>query len=664
MIYRSDDSNSVKAALSANLAAASSVLDTMETASDRLLAGLNTGELSGKGYSAVGALFAEIIAPCIAAAAREIDAIRGDLDRYIWEDSKVSRYGVLKEAELTTQLTAATKQRDATERLIEITDRAATLPIAVPGWSDAMEVKSRQLELVLAQLEKDIREIEERLTALHAFASATRGLFQDSTARLASAIGDTVALLHQLDGTGGFTISGVGAGAGLAARRRLLGYLSALSSKDWASATPAELSSLLKDLSPSQMKTVLAAHPELLQRFWDNPPAPEKTAAWWKKLDAKQRTEWAKAVPRLIGNLDGVPPRVRSDANRTCLVADLKDAKKRLSDAKADPGLTSSIDGIRQLALSRLAAAQQLAETLSRIDIAYGKGPTGNPPRELYVYQPGERTKVAISTGLLETADHISVVVPGMGTTANDIGQYGNAARDMRQQQWKASGVDPSKIAVLSWLDYDPPGSLDVLGVIQNDLAKEGAERLASTLRGLTAVKDWPANAAGLSVVAHSYGTNVATLALTKTSVSVGQVVLLGSAGIAGSVPSAAALHVPAGEVYAAEGVRDEWAATGRLLSGRTDPTSPGFGAHTFTAESTTLDGVELKGITKHGPFGNDPRDPDSYSYLDNLTSAQYATAMATMGRGQEIPAGGAPQDRATLPNPQPLPSPTPLGAR
>nr|WP_246298258.1 alpha/beta hydrolase [Leifsonia soli] len=412
------------------------------------------------------------------------------------------------------------------------------------------------------------------------------------------------------------------------------------------------------------MKTVLAAHPELLQRFWDNPPAPEKTAAWWKKLDAKQRTEWAKAVPRLIGNLDGVPPRVRSDANRTCLVADLKDAKKRLSDAKADPGLTSSIGGIRQLALSRLAEAQQLTETLSRINKAYGKGPTGDPPRELYVYQPGERTKVAISTGLLETADHISVVVPGMGTTARDIVQYANAAKDMRKQQSRASGVDPSEIAVLSWLDYDPPGQADVWGVLNDDLAKAGAQRLGNTLRGLTAVKQWPANAIGLSVIAHSYGTNVATQALTQNAVTAGHVVLLGSAGIAGTIPSAAALHVPGGEVYAAEGVQDEWAKWGRANPGRVDPTSPGFGAHTFTAEDTVLDGVELKGITQHGPFGNSPETPDSYSYLDNRTSAQYGTAMATMGRGQEIPSGGTPLDREKVPHPEPLPSPIPPGGR
>ena len=667
LTYDSGDSGSVKSALSGNLRTARSVLGAAESATDRLIAALGTGELSGKGYSAVDALFSQIIAPCLSDAKSEIDDIQRELDTFTFEDSKISRYGVLKEDELNIQLVATRAQRDATGSLREANRAAANTLIAVPMLGDALRAVDSRLELVLTQLENDIRDLEDKLHALRSFHAATRGLFRDSLEKLAAATRDTVALLKRLNDTeGGVALVGdLSAGLGaFASRRKALQYIAGLgSSKDWTSATPGELSSLLSDLSPTQMRTMLAAHPELLQRFWDHPPAPEKTGAWWNTLDAKQRAEWAKSVPRLIGNLDGVPPRVRSDANRQCLTDDLAAAKKRLKAAKADPELGSPFDGVRQSALNRLAAAEKMAETLSRIDKAYGAGPTGAPPHELYVFQPGERTKVAVSTGLLETAEHISVLVPGMGTTAKDIGHYGDAARDMQQQQWQASGVPPDKIAVLSWLDYDPPGSTDVWGVTHDDLAKAGAERLGNTLRGLTAVKDWPSQAAGLSVIAHSYGTNVATIALTQKEVSAGHVVLLGSAGVATEVSSAAALHVPGGEVFAAEGVKDEWAGIGQFLSGRTDPTHPGFGAHAFSAENTVLDGITLEGITKHGPFGNSQKTPDSYSYLDNLTSAQYGTAMATMGRGQDVPVSGTPIDRGKLPNPEPRPTPTPHGA-
>jgi pimeloyl-ACP methyl ester carboxylesterase len=606
-----------------------------------------------------------VVLPTIAATKTALGGIQKELETYSSEDEKVNRFGVLKEDELNIQLIATTAQRDATKRLIEANTAAADAMTAVPGLGDALRVLNSRLEMVLAQLESDIRDLTERLHLLRAFDAATRGLFTDSLDKLTSATGENIALLAQLNDAGSRSTltDGLSADA-VTANTNALAYLTGLSkAKDWSAATPNELAALLNEMSPSQMKRLIAAHPELLQRFWDHPPAPENTATWWKKLDTEQQKEWAKAVPRLVGNLDGVPPRVRSDANRLCLTADLAAAKKRLQEAKTDPYLVSLITAVQEQALKRLADAQRRADTLSRIDIAYGEGPTGNPPRELYVYQPSEHTKVAISTGLLEVADHISVVVPGMGTTADDIGQYGNAAKDLRQQQSKASGVDRSRIAVLSWLDYDPPGSLDIWGVTHDDLAKAGAERLGNTLRGLTAVKDWPANADGLSVVAHSYGTNVAALALTQTDVSTGHVVLLGSAGVSSSIPSAAALHVPGGEVYAAQGAQDEWAGLGQFLSGRTDPTNPRFGAHPFSAETGILDGHTLNGITKHGPFGNSPKNPDAYSYLDNLTSAQYATAMATMGRGQEIPIDGTLQDRSTLPNPQPLPSPTPPGS-
>lgn len=277
--YDSDDSNTMKTALSANLATASAVLVTVESASDRLVTGLGTGELSGMGYSAVNALFAWIIAPCITRAKGELDAIRGELDTYVLADSKVSRYGVLAEDALHTQLIATRNQRDATEQLIEFNISAGDLIVAAPGLSGALQLRNAQLELVLNQLENDLRDLDARLGALRAFASATQGLFRDGVTRLEAAISETVALLEQLGPTNGG--SRVAGGVAVAARKKMLDFLGRLgASKDWATATPGELSSLLNDLSPSQMRTMLEAHPELLQRFWDHPPAPEKAAAW------------------------------------------------------------------------------------------------------------------------------------------------------------------------------------------------------------------------------------------------------------------------------------------------------------------------------------------------------------------------------------------------
>jgi hypothetical protein len=223
--YDSGESASVKNALTANLAAALSGLNSTDRACTRLMAALGDGELSGKGYSAVDELFAQVIAPSIARAKDEMASIRDDLEVFTHEDSKVSRYGVLKEDELNTQLTATKNQRDATERQIEANTDAAA---AMPGLSEAMLAKNRQLELVLAQLENDIRDLEAKLHALRAFAAGTRGLFLDSLESLAAATGDTIALLKQLNETQiGFSFVGDAAGGlgALATRRLILDHL-------------------------------------------------------------------------------------------------------------------------------------------------------------------------------------------------------------------------------------------------------------------------------------------------------------------------------------------------------------------------------------------------------------------------------------------------------
>lgn len=180
LIYDSGESDWVKSALSGNLATASSALDATERASTRLVAALGTGELSGEAYTAVDGLFAQVVMPSLSDAKRELGAIQSDLDRYTNADANVSRYGVLKEAELNIQLTATKIQRDATERFIAANTAAANAVIAVPGLSDAVRAVNSGLEMVLNQLENDLRELEDRLRALREFDAATRGLFQSS----------------------------------------------------------------------------------------------------------------------------------------------------------------------------------------------------------------------------------------------------------------------------------------------------------------------------------------------------------------------------------------------------------------------------------------------------------------------------------------------------
>ena len=399
---------------------------------------------------------------------------------------------------------------------------------------------------------------------------------------------------------------------------------------------------LLRDLrrmSPAELQSYAAAHPGLLARLLDLGPA--SVAAWWRGLDDATRSRLAQNLPRVIGNLDGVDARTRSEVNARMLTNDIADAEKRRDDARKL--LESSDPGTRAAARAIVEREEKLLAELNTIRRAFGGGPDGTPPHQLYAYQPGDRTKVALSTGLIDDADHISLIVPGMGTTAGDVGRYGIASATLREQQSFVSGVDLSKVAVIAWLDYDPPGPLDVVGVARNELAQAGADRLGNTLQGLQGIQEWGEHPSGLSVVAHSYGTNVAAIALARPGVSAGNVVLLGSAGVSGGAPAAAGLHVPLGGVFATQANADEWAPLGQVISARADPTNPDYGAHVFTSEQANIDGKQFAGVGKHGPFG--PKEVPSY--LDGLSSAHYATAKATMGRGDELPYEGTPDDRS-----------------
>lgn len=215
LIYDAGDSAALAGALSANLTTATAVLDATDSACAQLGEALAGGELSGKGYSAVDMLFAQIIRPSVVDARSEIDAIRKDLERYSQADSFVAPFGVLKEDELNTQLTATRAQREATERQIEAHRTAAAASSTVPALAPALEAGNAQLELVLGQLDATVRDLEGRLQALHDFAARTAGLFVDRLVNLAAATGDTVSLLDQLRGSLVFGSVGTGLGAGL-----------------------------------------------------------------------------------------------------------------------------------------------------------------------------------------------------------------------------------------------------------------------------------------------------------------------------------------------------------------------------------------------------------------------------------------------------------------
>ncbi|MEW2137541.1 alpha/beta hydrolase [Streptomyces sp. NPDC005409] len=177
--------------------------------------------------------------------------------------------------------------------------------------------------------------------------------------------------------------------------------------------------------------------------------------------------------------------------------------------------------------------------------------------------------------GELETADRVTVLVPGSDTTLDTYERFRAGAVALQQRLQ----IEHPRSAVVAWLGYDTPGTVSTT-VLTADRADEAAAELAPFLHRL---REMAAPGARLSLLCHSYGSVVC--ARTTTGPGVGDIVLFGSPGTgAGSVR-----ELPTGaRVWAGRGT-DDWIAKvphvqlGAIGFG-VDPVDPAFGARAFAA--------------------------------------------------------------------------------
>jgi len=369
---------------------------------------------------------------------------------------------------------------------------------------------------------------------------------------------------------------------------------------------------------------------------------PERVARWWSELEQAARAAFVRSLPTVIGNLEGITYADRSSANAIALPMYLDEARAQVDkwEALAAAAPTEAVRAAYSTKADawrdRLDGYKAIADALKVNGVS------------LLSLVPDRPPLAQLAVGQVDTAEHVSYVVPGMNTATNGdttVDDYVRAIIGLQATQRRVGGVAPEDVAVVAWIGYHPPmQDLSAPTVMYNDRARAGAENLVQTLDGFHAVRGELGRSADVSVVAHSYGTDVATLALTRAHAD--HAVLLGSAGVVGAdVPDVGALNVPKGQVFATQAEHDAWAVTGQHLSGRLDPTEPSWGAHDFSSEQTEADGQNLQATNKHGPFGD---GGDVFSYLDNRTTSQYRAAQATMGLGTDIPEWGNPADRSS----------------
>lgn len=298
-------------------------------------------------------------------------------------------------------------------------------------------------------------------------------------------------------------------------------------------------------------------------QVWSEPPDPEAAAEWWASLDEGAHETLIRDVPAVIGNLPGLPYGVRDRANRETLVF----------YARYPTGLTPE-----QLTVAARVQGMLRREASEREQ--YG---AARPVIQVIALDlAGRVPMVAVGYGDSDSATHTTWMVPGMESDAHvAIGEWDTAARNLLRQQNNVSGFSEAS-STIAWLGYDTPALADAFsdrGVLSSTSARLGARRLAAELDGNHSTRTvGSATGPAVNVVAHSYGTTTATIALAQIRNPVESITLIASAGLDTTlVPNYDVLNVIEIEpgqraVYTTHASRDYLAASGAGLARRGQP--------------------------------------------------------------------------------------------
>jgi hypothetical protein len=348
----------------------------------------------------------------------------------------------------------------------------------------------------------------------------------------------------------------------------------------------AELAGLLPLLAASRLAAGVGAGAR--------PPAgtaPEVVLQWWAALTSDERDRAVMGWPAELGALDGLPAAVRSTANERRLDRDVAALQRQLSLTPEQLRWLANCLVVRQL-LTQARAADGAAQLLVFDPTAFG-------------YQG----RAAIAVGDVDTADNVAFLVPGAGSDVLDT--TASLTRTALRVETEAHRFAPAETtATVAWVGYDAPS---LAGAISDDAAEDGAELLAEDVLAVQASRQL---APHLTVVAHSYGSTTAGVALRDTQTGTDDLVLVGSPGA--GVEHAADLNVPAGHVFVGASSRDPVSYVDRFGA---DPSHESFGAVRFEAEAV--------GRSWHLSFGDHGKyfDPHSESLANiaHVVTGDYA---------------------------------------
>jgi pimeloyl-ACP methyl ester carboxylesterase len=301
-------------------------------------------------------------------------------------------------------------------------------------------------------------------------------------------------------------------------------------------------------------------------------PDPEvsagRLARFFASLTAQQRTRLAHRYPLAVGNMNGAPVSLRYRANHIALDQQRKVERKRMHDNRLTP-----------------LGQQESGRLMHRFEALMTDG------RHILAFDPEGAGRIAEVFGDLDTAQRVSVIVPGVDTdllTFQKTNKGYSAPVGMAQNLYAAENTAKSatdttdttgpRTAVIAWADYTSPGGLGIDSATAGR-AEAGAVRLNALVRALPGKSQ-------VALFCHSYGSVVCGVAAHELPTRVTDIAVAGSPGMRTS--SASHLHTLA-RVWAMRDA-DDWIQDvpymelGGLGHGE-DPVSEAFGARVLAAK-------------------------------------------------------------------------------
>jgi hypothetical protein len=320
---------------------------------------------------------------------------------------------------------------------------------------------------------------------------------------------------------------------------------------------------------------------------------------WWSLLTRDEHQRIIDTFPESVGNLDGLPARVRSSANERVLDDLLAALRSKVSLDETERRMLESCVAVRR-EIDRVRSARH---PRSRAGIVV----------QLLVFDPRAFAgdgRAAIAIGDVDTADHVAFLVPGLDASLRDTlpGLVANADLLVRETGRLAAGASTAAVA---WMGYNAPSLFNVL---RDDAAETGADLLAADVMAVQASRYVVPH---LTVIGHSYGSTTTGTALRDYVTGVDDAVLVGSPGA--NVDHVSDLHVPAGHVFVGASSRDPVSYADRF---GLDPTHERFGAVRFQAEDVTRNSWRVD-LDDHSKYF-EPKT-ESLTNIVNIVVGQYA---------------------------------------